>query len=192
MRSSKTKKEETHERIVRLAAQRFRAGGIGRLGVAELMREVGLTHGGFYGHFASRDELVAVAIERALQDGTRAATAAIARRESDRKTILLDMVDYYLGRSSNSEAECPMTALVGDVPRSNMRARSAYTQEIGACIELLASLMPGSTPGIRRRRAIAVWSTILGAISFARTVNEEKFAIEIFESTADVLKAQLD
>src|SRR5258707_1291662 len=79
MGHSKAEKAESHDRIVRTAATRFREIGVNGIGLADLMKEAGLTHGGFYRHFASRDELVAEAIERALHDGSKGAFEAVAK-----------------------------------------------------------------------------------------------------------------
>ena len=92
MGHSQAEKVESHDRIVHIAATRFRENGLNGIGVADLMRDAGLTHGGFYRHFASRDALVVEAVERALQEGARAldAVAGIS------KTPLAAVVDAYL------------------------------------------------------------------------------------------------
>src|ERR1700677_2597057 len=95
MGNSKIAKAESHDRIVKLAAARFRETGIEGIGVADLMKDAGLTHGGFYRHFSSREELVAEAVERALQDGGQA-VAAIANSKLGRSALLAALVDAYL------------------------------------------------------------------------------------------------
>ena len=92
MGHSQAEKVESHDRIVQVAATRFRESGVSGIGVADLMRDAGLTHGGFYRHFASRDELVVEAVERALQEGARALDAVA----SISKTPLAAVVDAYL------------------------------------------------------------------------------------------------
>jgi TetR/AcrR family transcriptional repressor of nem operon len=92
MGHSQADKTESHGRIVKVAATRFREAGVDGVGVADLMKAAGLTHGGFYRHFASRDELVAEAIERALDDGS-AAVSTIANRKH---AALPALIDAYL------------------------------------------------------------------------------------------------
>src|SRR6478736_4736355 len=122
---SQADKVESHDRIVHIAATRFRENGLNGIGVAELMKDAGLTHGGFYRHFASRDELVAEAIERALSEGAQAVAAT-----AEAPHCPLDaLVDAYLSRThrDNLATSCAVTTLAADVARSNERARAAYT-----------------------------------------------------------------
>lgn len=189
MGHSQADKDETHQRIVRVAAARFREAGVDGIGVADLMKEAGLTHGGFYRHFASRDELVAEAIEYALQDGGRAVTAV----ENIKQSPLAALVDGYLSAAHRDglATSCAVTTLAGDVARSNDRARSAYTRQAGIYLELLTRLIAGDSQRARRMKAIAALSTLVGAVSLARAVNDEKLSREILKSAADELKAHL-
>lgn len=189
MGHSQSDKDETHERIVRVAAARFREAGVDGVGVADLMKEAGLTHGGFYRHFDSRDELVAEAVERALQDGGRAVTAV----ENIQQSPFAVLVDAYLSVAHRDglATSCAVTTLAGDVARSNDRARSAYTQQVGIYLELLTRLISGDSQRARRKKAIAALSTLVGAVSLARAVNDEKLSREILKSAADELKAHL-
>jgi TetR/AcrR family transcriptional repressor of nem operon len=189
MGHSKADKDESHDRIVRMAAARFREAGVDGIGVADLMKDAGLTHGGFYRHFDSRDELVAEAIERALQDGGQAVEAVANSGQSP----LAALVDAYLSTAHRDglATSCAVTTLAGDVARSNDRARSAYTRQVGAYLELLTRLIAGDKQRSRRMKAIATLSTLVGAVSMARAVNDEKLSREILKSAADELKAQL-
>jgi len=192
MGHSKANKAESHDRVVSTAAARFRESGIDGIGVADLMKEAGLTHGGFYRHFASRDELVAEAVERALQDGGRAVQAVENIRQPPAAVLAL-LVDGYLSAAHRDSlaTSCAVTTLAGDVARSNERARSAYTQQVGTYLALLTKLIAGEKQKSRRMKAIAALSTLVGAVSMARAVNDEKLSREILKSAADALKAQL-
>jgi len=185
---SQADKVESHDRIVHIAATRFRENGLNGIGVADLMRDAGLTHGGFYRHFASRDELVIEAVERALQEGARAldAVAGIS------KTPLAAVVDAYLspGHCNHLGTSCAVTTLASDLARGNDRARAAYTRQVDKYLELLTKLLPGVGPRSKRKRAIAALSTLVGALSMARAVNNKKLSLEILNSAADELKAQ--
>src|ERR1700760_4595881 len=141
---SRAEKAESHDRIVKVAATRFRENGVEGVGVADLMKDAGLTHGGFYRHFASRDELVAEAIERALSEGSQA-VAAVPQTQN----YPLDaLVDAYLSVAHRDAlaTSCAVTTLAADVTRASQKARSAYTRQVGIYLELLTELIPGSTP----------------------------------------------
>jgi TetR/AcrR family transcriptional regulator, transcriptional repressor for nem operon len=171
---------------VQVAAARFRENGVDGIGVADLMKDAGLTHGGFYRHFDSRDELVAEAVERALREGARAVDAVANIKESP----LAAVVDGYLSTAHRDDlaTSCAVTTLAADVARSNDRARSAYTRQVGAYLELLSKLIAGDKPKSRRTKAIAALSTLVGAVSMARAVNDEKLSREILKAAADELK----
>jgi TetR/AcrR family transcriptional repressor of nem operon len=189
MGHSKADKDQSHDRIVRAAAARFREAGVDGIGVADLMKEAGLTHGGFYRHFASRDELVAEAIECALRDGGQAVAAVANIKNSP----LAALVDAYLSTAHRDglATSCAVTTLAGDVARSNDRARSAYTRQVGIYLDMLTRLIAADKQRSRRMKAIAALSTLVGAVSMARAVNDEKLSREILKSAADELKAQL-
>src|SRR4029077_9537774 len=190
MGHSRARKREHHEEIVGVAATRFREDGIDRVGVAELMHDDGLTHGGFYPHFESRNELVAEAVERALHDGGQA-MAAVAESPTD---PLAAVIDAYLSitHRDNLGTSCAVTTLAGDVARSNPRALAAYTDQVGVYIDMLVGLLPPGTSDTRRRaKAITALSTLVGAVSMARAVNDEDLSEEILASAASELKAEL-
>ncbi len=189
MGHSKADKAKSHERIVRVAADRFRETGVDGIGVADLMKDAGLTHGGFYRHFDSRDELVAEAVERALQDGSQA-VAAIAQIK---QAPLNAVIDGYLSLAHRDGIanSCAVTTMAADVARSSERARTAYTQQVGTYLDLLTALIPGEKEKSKRMKAIAALSALVGAVSMARAVNDDKLSREILKSAADELKAQL-
>ena len=188
MGHSRADKRQHHEQIVGVAATRFREDGIDRVGVAELMHEAGLTHGGFYRHFETRDELVAEAVERALHDGGQA-IAAVAASPHD---PLAAVIDAYLSTTHRDDlgTSCAVTTLAADVARADPRARAAYTSQVGVYIEMLIGLVP---PGHADRRATAITalSTLVGAVSMARAVDDEALSREILASAASKLKSQL-
>ncbi len=189
MGHSRANKREHHDQIVGVAASRFREDGVDRVGVAELMHDAGLTHGGFYRHFASRDELVAEAVERALHDGGQA-MAAVAESPQD---PLAAVIDAYLSTShrDNLGTSCAVTTLASDVARSSPRARAAYTRQVGIYIDMLVGLLPPESDVPRRASAIAALSTLVGAVSMARAVDDEVLSREILAAAATQLKAQL-
>ena len=189
MGHSRANKTESHQRIVGVAATRFREAGVDGVGVADLMKDAGLTHGGFYRHFASRDDLVAEAIEWALADGGTAVSAIANRKTS----ALPALIDAYLSVAHRDglATSCAVTTLAGDVARCSQRARSAYSRQVATYLELLTKLVVGGTRKSRRAKAIAALSALVGAVSMARAVNDEALSREILTSAANELKAAL-
>ena len=189
MGHSRADKAESHDRIVKVAADLFRELGIDGISVADLMKCAGLTHGGFYRHFESRDELVGEAVERALREGG-AVTDAIAA--SPRATIGA-LIDAYLSLAhrDNLPTGCAVTGLANDVARSGERARSAYSKQVNRYIELIGALTGHIPQKKRRAHAVAALATLVGAVAMARAVNDEKLSREILKSAADELKACL-
>jgi TetR/AcrR family transcriptional repressor of nem operon len=192
MGHSKAQKEKNHERIVKTAAARFRERGIDGIGLADLMKAVGLTHGGFYAHFGSREELVAEAIECALRDGGRAVEAVLSAKQPP-ATLLGLLIDAYLSLAHRDglATSCAVATMANDVARSDVRARTAYEKQVNLYLELLAKLITADRRKSRRAKAIAALSALVGAVSMARAVNDEKLSRELLKSAADELKAQL-
>jgi TetR/AcrR family transcriptional repressor of nem operon len=201
---SKEEKAESHERIVRTAAARFREKGVDGIGVADLMQEAGLTHGGFYRHFASRDALVAEAVERALRDGGRGAASLEERLHEGapftpdallarKKLLWAALVDGYLSLAhrDNLATSCAVTTLAQDVARSNDRARLAYGIQVDAYLALFTQLIAVEKGKRRRAKAIAALATLVGAVSMARAVGNDQLSQEILKAAAEELKGQL-
>jgi TetR/AcrR family transcriptional repressor of nem operon len=192
MGHSKTDKQRSRERIVKTAAKAFRERGVEGIGLADLMKAAGLTHGGFYGHFASRDELIAEAVELALGEGG-GAMASIVEGKSSRKTALAQLIDAYLSLAHRDQlgTSCAVATMANDVSRSGARCRSAYTRQVGRYLDLLVGLIATEERKSRRARAMAALSTLVGAVSMARAVNDEKLSRELLKAAADELKKQL-
>jgi TetR/AcrR family transcriptional repressor of nem operon len=172
---SQDTKAKNHRRIVDIAARRIRESGTDGPGVAEIMSEAGLTHGGFYKHFDSRDDLVAEALDAAIEqglDGFREATA-------DAEDPLAALVDWYLSTDHREDpgAGCPVVALGADVARSGDRVRAAYRGQVERYIADTESLLPDGED--TRRRAIAAVSSMVGALLISRAIDDKDLAEEI-------------
>ena len=178
---------------MRVAAARFRELGVQGIGVADLMQEAGLTHGGFYRHFASRDALIGEAIERALRDGAQGAVDAVATSKLGKQALLFALIDWYLGTGHRDAlaTSCAVASLAGDVARSSARARAAYTRQVGVYLDLFGTLIPGENAKVRRTKAIVAWTAMVGALSMARAVDDEKLSRELLKTAAEQIKAQL-
>ena len=190
MGHSQEDKAKSHEKIVKTAAARFRESGVDGIGVADLMKDAGLSHGGFYRHFSSRDALVAEAIEHALADGG-GRVADVARTQHPRTAAVL--IDAYLSASHRDglATSCAVTTMAADVARSNDRARTAYSRQVETYLDLLVQLIDAPSRKTRRSKAITALATLVGAVSMARAVNDEKLSREILSSAAHELKASL-
>jgi len=191
MGHSRKSKADSHDRIVRIAAARIRESGVDSVGVADLMREAGLTHGGFYRHFASREELVAEAIERALTDGGKGAVEAVAQSKLGKQELFGALVDWYLSTAHRDDlaTSCAVTSLARDVAHGNDRARSAYTRQVSVYLDLFTQLLADDEQSSARAKAIGAWATMVGAVSMARAINDESLSREILQSAAREAKA---
>ena len=187
MGHSKVDKAESHERIVKIAAARFREAGLDGVGVAELMKEAGLTHGGFYRHFDSRDQLVAEAVERALAQGAQRLGRVVARGGEQ---AFAAVVEAYLDREhvDRPGSGCALVALAADVVRTGGQTRAAYTRQVRQYLDLFADLIADRGPQARRR-AVVIVSALVGALALARAVDDEALTTEILEAVAAELKA---
>jgi TetR/AcrR family transcriptional repressor of nem operon len=179
MGHSRQDKEKSHQQIVEIAAARMREAGTGGPGVAEIMQAAGLTHGGFYKHFGSRDDLVAEAVEAAIaqgEEGIREATA-------DAEDPLAAFVDWYLSPSHRDDPAtgCAVVALGADAARANERVRSAYGAQVERYVAHLEELMGGGEDA--RRQAIAAVTSMVGAMLIARAVGDEELSEEILRET---------
>jgi TetR/AcrR family transcriptional regulator, transcriptional repressor for nem operon len=189
--TSQADKAASHQRIVSIAAARMRRDGVNGVGVAELMQEAGLTHGGFYRHFSSRDDLVAEAVECALAQGSERAMNAAARGGTQAFTAI---VDGYLSvaHRDRPESGCAVAGLAEDVSRTDDRARAAYGRQVEKYLDVLAGLTPSADPAADsaadRRQAYLVLSALVGAVAMARAVGDGELSEEILAETAAALK----
>lgn len=182
MGSSQAEKAASHARIVKAASRRIRRDGIDHVSVAALMNQAGLTHGGFYRHFDSREELVAEAVSEALAQGSRRVQASA---QLSRPAALAAIVDGYLSRLHRDKPEtgCAVAALPGDIVRCGHRARAAYSRQVRGYVELMTELTPASDPD----EAYLILATLVGALVLARAVDDRTLSDEILERTARAL-----
>jgi TetR/AcrR family transcriptional repressor of nem operon len=178
MRYAKGHKEATRDRIVDAAAMRFRREGIEAVGVASLMGEIGLTQGGFYNHFESKDDLAREVLVETLAATRRRMQDAIAGKPD----ALAAAVNYYLRAEHRDEPGhgCAAAALSVDVARGSKAMKSAFTMELRETIGLLAELLPASMkPKRRRETAEAIFASMLGTLVLARAVDDETLSDEL-------------
>jgi TetR/AcrR family transcriptional regulator, transcriptional repressor for nem operon len=184
---SKAQKLKTHKRIVAIASKRFREKGLAGFGIAELMKEAGLTVGGFYKHFDSRDDLVAEAVSSAFGAWKSQVDAAAS---GGPPVSYAKLIDDYLNDAhrSNPSTGCAFSALAPEIARSDKQTRALASEQIRNDIELIAALLPGQDKRTARSRAILTFSALVGAMSLARAVSDEALSREILKTVAELLK----
>ena len=184
---SKAQKAKTHERIVKLASKRFREEGLAGIGIAELMKEAGLTVGGFYKHFNSRDDLVAEAVNSAFGGWKRRVKAA---KSGGPPVSYEKLIDEYLNEAhrDNPGTGCAFSALAPEIARSDKRTRALTSEQVRNDIQLIAALHPAKDKRTVRSRAILTFSALVGAMSLARAVSDGALSREILNTVAELLK----
>ena len=188
MGHSKAEKTKTHKRIVAIASKRFREKGLAGVGIAEVMKEAGLTVGGFYKHFGTRDDLVAEAVGSALAMWKRRLDAAAAA--GGPPVTYERLVDSYLSEAhrNNPGAGCAVAALAAEIPRCSKRTRALITEQVRNNVEWIESLIGGKEKDAARSKAIFTFSAFVGAVGLARAVSDEELSQEILKSVAQFLK----
>jgi TetR/AcrR family transcriptional repressor of nem operon len=160
---------------------------VDRLGVAEIMKEAGLTHGGFYRHFDSREHLVAEAAQRALSQGS---TWTIAAANVGGQRGFTALVDGYLStwHRDHPESGCGVAGIATDVARAGGSARDSYTRQVKKCLAILADLIENPDRQVEEREAVLTLSVLVGAISIARAVDDPDLSERILTNAAAALK----
>jgi len=167
MRVSHAEKEKTHARIVASAARLLRERGIDGASVADVMKDAGLTHGGFYKHFANKDALVESAVEYAFAPYL----AMLRSGEADAGTHYRQL---YLSADhvDNPGQGCPVAALAQDISRGSSEVRNSLAAGIDQVVTALADTMTGDSPAARRQAALQQFSMQVGAVIIARATDD--------------------
>lgn len=171
-----TRKELSHERIVDAAARAIRRNGFAGAGVAEIMKDAGLTHGGFYSHFPSREAMLAEAADRAGAATVGLAESAAAAAPDDQ--ALEAMLGAYLSQQhvSHPESGCPMAALSSELSRQAPEVRRAATRRMKEMVDVVARRLPSWGTPDAHERALFLVATMVGAVSLARAVDDPSLA----------------
>jgi TetR/AcrR family transcriptional repressor of nem operon len=179
MRYSREHKLETHDRIVKKASVRLREKGAHGVGVADLMKEAGLTHGGFYAHFDSREALVIEAFAYAMDRGTDH-WRRLAERTPPAKR-LATIVDSYLTPVHRDDPGhgCAIPTLAAEIARESPRTRKAFAAKLEQMIDMLAAQIPDMPRKAARKQAMAAVSTMMGTLVLARIAGNGDFSDEI-------------
>lgn len=188
MRYKPEHKQETRDRIIAAAGRLFRSHGYKATGVDAIMAEAGLTPGGFYAHFPSKEALLQEAVWECLTES--AAKVPLAAAAGD--DAFASMVDRYLSGAHRDDpgAGCPLPSLAAEISRLPPGARGGFTDALKRYLDHVEPMMPGATTRTRRRRALATLSTLTGAMALARAVADDDLSDEIFESVRHALLAE--
>jgi TetR/AcrR family transcriptional repressor of nem operon len=172
MRVSRDKAAENRDRIVDTASRLFREKGFDGVGVDAIMNGAGLTHGGFYGHFGSKDDLAAEAVECALQSSVE---------KQSRHANLADLVTEYLSERHCADRAngCALAALGADIARQGKGVRRKLTEHVRGQLDRFSRLLRNGPAARRRRRAIATLTGMVGALTLARAVDDPDLSKEI-------------
>ncbi|MEJ0025908.1 MAG: TetR/AcrR family transcriptional regulator [Rhizomicrobium sp.] len=191
MRYTQTHKDDTHKALLKAAAVELREKGPDRLSVAGVMKSAGLTHGGFYAHFKSKDALV---------NETLADVFARSRHRVERlleglppKHALATYIDFYVGERHRDDPAngCPVTALNSDMPRQSKRIRAAFEAGLKSLVDMLARRMTAAGVADAEQLAPSILSAMAGAVALSRSISDRSLSDEMLASTRSGIKARL-
>ena len=180
MKVSRLQVAENRRKILDVAGKLFREKGFEAVSVADIMAGAGLTHGGFYGYFPSKDALIAHTLGEVVpnpQQPQESHDAFVARYLS-------------CAHKDNPGSGCPVAALAGDVARMPPPVRAAMTGALAGQLAHLAETAEGETPAQRRQNAIGTYAALVGGLTLARMSNDETLSAEILAATGAFLTGQ--
>lgn len=182
MRYSKDHKQETHARIVKKASVRLREKGAHGIGVADLMKEAGLTHGGFYAHFDSREALVIEAFAHAMDRSTERWRKLVEDMPPERRLAMI--ADSYLTRAHRDDPGhgCAVPALGAEIARESPKTRKAFAARLEQMIDMLADQIPDVPRATARKQAMATLATMMGTLVLARIAGSGEFSDDILDA----------
>jgi TetR/AcrR family transcriptional regulator, transcriptional repressor for nem operon len=190
MRVSREQAALNRDRIIDAAGALFRAKGFGGVGVADIMKAADLTHGGFYGHFASKDDLVAQASKRAM---ARAATSWERVVADAPDTPFAALLKHYLSERHRDDPGkgCVFAALAADASRSGKVVRNAFAEGLEPLLDILTDAIPDRSKAARRRKAVAAMGALVGALGLARATEGAPLSDEILDAARRELLAAM-
>ena len=185
MKVSREQMKANRQRILTEAGRLFRAKGFDAVGVAEVMQAAGLTHGGFYGHFSSKDDLIAQTVAHMFEpsDDAKSETADLSA-----------FIDAYLSPKHRQgvAAGCPTAALVADIRRQGPEARDALTSGVRSQIDRITAAISDTPSPEARRDATGAWATMVGAVIMARTLDDEALSDQILQDARAWIGGRLE
>src|SRR5712692_6506444 len=185
MRYPAEHKQETRDRIIHAASRRFRRAGAG-VGIGQLMKTLKMTHGGFYRHFKSKDDLFEAALRKGFEEMRARMGAAIAKAPSGHE--LEAIIETYLSEQHCADAAggCPVAALASEIGRQPCALRAAFDRAIQEATSRMAQFMTGATEEERRRKAGVLLSGMSGTLAVARAVSDEELRRKILAAARKI------
>ncbi|MEA3090350.1 MAG: TetR/AcrR family transcriptional regulator, transcriptional repressor for nem operon [Caballeronia sp.] len=193
---SQAQKAESRQRVLDVAARQIREHGLEALGVADCMRSAGLTHGAFYGHFSSRDALIAAALEQAMTRGETRVMSRATDAAEHAKTPFKAIADAYLhpAHAENPGTGCALCALAGDTVHANADVKALYTTYLRRLADQLTQAARGGDQSENGNKnealGLGVAATIVGAITLARAVDDPELALSILTAAHALVMTQ--
>jgi TetR/AcrR family transcriptional regulator, transcriptional repressor for nem operon len=190
MRYSREHKQETHARIVRKASVRLREKGAHGIGVADLMKEAGLTHGGFYAHFDSRDALVieafGYAIDRSIEHWRKLASDTAPDKR------LATIIEAYLTPTHRDDPGhgCAVTSLGAEIARESPKTRRAFAAKTEQLIDLIADQIQNTPRKAARKQATSLLATMMGTLVLSRIAGSGEFSDEVLQAGKEAALAR--
>jgi TetR/AcrR family transcriptional regulator, transcriptional repressor for nem operon len=181
----------TPARIVNAAARRFRSRGAEGAAITDLMRDLRLTHGGFYRHFDSKDDLFAEALEHAVRQVSERLAAAVDKAPPGGE--LKALIETYLSVEHCHDVAngCPVAALITEVARRRDGTRTAFQQAVKAHIQSMGRYVPGETQDERERKTITLFSGRAGTLNVARAIADDRSRRRVLEDARAFISRRL-
>ena len=191
MSTQPTRREITHDRIVEVAARALRQHGYAGVGVADVMKQAGLTHGGFYAHFASRDALLVEAIERAGRDSAVTMQRRVEKSRARGESALRGVVEGYLSEAhlTGPESGCVVAAVSSEMPRQSPELQAPAAERVRKLVALVQRSLP---EGGTKEQATVIASTMVGTLQLARALGANAQGKAVLSASRHALLAQYD
>jgi TetR/AcrR family transcriptional regulator, transcriptional repressor for nem operon len=186
-----SRRDISHERIIDVAARALRRNGLNGVGVADVMKQAGLTHGGFYAHFPSRDALLAAAIERAGHNSVQAIGERMAHLRTEGHSAFRVLVETYLSDNHllNVENGCVVAALSSEMPRQSDLLKDSSADRVRGLIKLVQQTLPKNCEA---GQAMVITSTLVGSLQLARAIGQDEQGKAILAAARHALLTQYD
>ena len=181
MRYSRRHKEQTHNRLLKKAAEEFRRNGVQSTGIAPLMGRLGLTHGGFYAHFDSKNELIAEATGPMFEDGLSRRMLAAAEAAPKGNAVRTIVTHYLSPEHRDSREGCPLAGLAGEMARQPEPVRNAYMSALNHRLKRIAALLPGDDEKTRFDRARLLVAGMAGTMMIAKAMTDREVSDHFLE-----------
>jgi TetR/AcrR family transcriptional repressor of nem operon len=182
MRTSRESFARTRKEIIDAAGKLFVQKGFSSIGVAEVMRAAGLTHGGFYGHFNSKEDLAYEASKKLFEDYERYWREIVRSSPNEPARTLL--AEYFAAeKSSHSDTRCILTSLSQEAGLKKSAVQGAFSEGVEALVRVLEESVAGDNQEDRRRVALAMLSSMVGAVTLARAMDNPELAAELLSAT---------